>query len=602
MVMILCLSAAAYAGNGLVPGELRVEPSTLHCLGFEWSVQGDDNRNGSATVRYRKVGDAEWRTGLPLLALGHEFAAGEVRPEYAVPRMFAGSIFDLTPGTEYEVELSLQDPDGGKATRMVKARTKDAPKMFEAGKRLHVYPADFEGHDGQKETPAFGDLNAAFKAAQPGDQILVHAGRYVGSYVWKKGGQAGKHIAIRSAGDGEVILVNNQAQSMFDIHRCNYLWFEGLTFRDPGTGDGGHTVDGVVLLCGNRGHKISPGCRGLVVRRCKFEDFGVAIMAADGDCAGFVITDNRFHGRQDWLGPHKPPKGGPYDKFSWTAIWISGQGHDIGYNFVRGFRDGINLAVGWSGGAFKGKDPNASIDIYNNDITQTEDDFLETDSGTHNIRVLRNRCTNSKVCGLSAQPVYGGPVYFIRNTIYNVSAGYGIGRQIPFKLEVNPAGVLIYHNTAIAGQIDSRFWSNGHFRNNVFLGNGQKILDTRTHTPHSSMDYDGFGTGTIRWCGPQTGMKFQTFPTLAAFAKATGLEQHGVLLGYDIFASQPELPFGKKKTYQPGVADLRLEPGGAAVDAGCVLPNINDGFTGEAPDLGAYELGRPIPHYGPRAR
>jgi hypothetical protein len=36
------------------------------------------------------------------------------------------------------------------------------------------------------------------------------------------------------------------------------------------------------------------------------------------------------------------------------------------------------------------------------------------------------------------------------------------------------------------------------------------------------------------------------------------------------------------------------------VDAGVVLPNINDGFAGKAPDLGCCELGRPLPHYGPR--
>ncbi len=31
-----------------------------------------------------------------------------------------------------------------------------------------------------------------------------------------------------------------------------------------------------------------------------------------------------------------------------------------------------------------------------------------------------------------------------------------------------------------------------------------------------------------------------------------------------------------------------------------VLPNVTDGFTGEAPDLGALELGQPVPHYGTR--
>ena len=31
-----------------------------------------------------------------------------------------------------------------------------------------------------------------------------------------------------------------------------------------------------------------------------------------------------------------------------------------------------------------------------------------------------------------------------------------------------------------------------------------------------------------------------------------------------------------------------------------LLPNINDDFSGNAPDLGAYESAKPIPHDGPR--
>jgi hypothetical protein len=46
--------------------------------------------------------------------------------------------------------------------------------------------------------------------------------------------------------------------------------------------------------------------------------------------------------------------------------------------------------------------------------------------------------------------------------------------------------------------------------------------------------------------------------------------------------------------------DVRLKPGTAPVDAGVVIPNVNEDYTGEAPDLGAYELGKPVPHYGPR--
>ena len=47
-------------------------------------------------------------------------------------------------------------------------------------------------------------------------------------------------------------------------------------------------------------------------------------------------------------------------------------------------------------------------------------------------------------------------------------------------------------------------------------------------------------------------------------------------------------------------AYFALKAGSKAVDSGIRLPNINDDFTGKSPDLGAYELGRPAPLYGPR--
>ena len=46
--------------------------------------------------------------------------------------------------------------------------------------------------------------------------------------------------------------------------------------------------------------------------------------------------------------------------------------------------------------------------------------------------------------------------------------------------------------------------------------------------------------------------------------------------------------------------DLRLKRGSAAIDKGKTLPNVTDGFSGAAPDIGAYEQGDELPHYGPR--
>ena len=48
--------------------------------------------------------------------------------------------------------------------------------------------------------------------------------------------------------------------------------------------------------------------------------------------------------------------------------------------------------------------------------------------------------------------------------------------------------------------------------------------------------------------------------------------------------------------------DLRLKPGTAAIDEGEILPGFNDNYAGKAPDLGAYEFGAALPHYGPRAQ
>ena len=55
-----------------------------------------------------------------------------------------------------------------------------------------------------------------------------------------------------------------------------------------------------------------------------------------------------------------------------------------------------------------------------------------------------------------------------------------------------------------------------------------------------------------------------------------------------------------QKVYKAEDFDFRLKPDSAAVDRGVALPNVNDGFGGKAPDLGALEVGQAPPHYGPR--
>lgn len=48
--------------------------------------------------------------------------------------------------------------------------------------------------------------------------------------------------------------------------------------------------------------------------------------------------------------------------------------------------------------------------------------------------------------------------------------------------------------------------------------------------------------------------------------------------------------------------DFNFKDGSVAVDAGVAIPNITDGFNGDAPDLGALEFGKPMPVNGPRTQ
>ena len=161
--------AAPKAASATTSGAFTVERPTLVSLGFEWRIQGDDNRNAQVDVSYRKRGDARWRQGLPLLRLqGEEVSGGKPRNsdwgrfyDYVAPNMFAGSLLNLEPDTIYEARFVLSDPDGvrGPREKLVTLRTRKAPEPASGGRTFHVYPW---GWTGPKLAPAYTGLMAAY--------------------------------------------------------------------------------------------------------------------------------------------------------------------------------------------------------------------------------------------------------------------------------------------------------------------------------------------------------------------------------------------------------------------------------------------------------
>ncbi len=638
--------------NKVKPGQFVVESPTLISLGFEWYIEGDDNHNATVETWYREKGEQVWKKALPLLRIQNEESIYKFLNngiDYVAPNLFAGSIFDLKPDTEYECEFLMSDPDGvsGNPQKTVTVRTRPEPKPFEGGRIYHVYPSDYKG---TKQEPAFVNLIAAYYTGwceadwwnvapprvQPGDIILVHAGVYqddwtfYGGDIWGQGmgtpfqgtyyltakGTPEKPIVIKAAGDGEVIFDGNGNFNLFNVMVADNHYFEGLTIRNTY----------VAFLAGN---KNIIGSSGLIVKRCRFENIDKGIHTDWSGSKNFYIADNVFIGRHDpnvlhgWtnLPPRSSPY--PYEKcLSEYAVKVCGAGHVICHNYVANFHDGIDHATY---GVPDGYPPYAhpdvypleevlrrdrtfvSIDIYNNFITNMHDNFIEADGGMYNIRVLRNLCISAAAHALSQQTLYGGPAYFIRNIVY--------GAPNSVKHAQNPSGLIYYHNT-FATKVEAAQASNYHFRNNLILGwlPSETVFSVDSFTNYTSSDYNGFrpdpgAAYSFVWKSPPFDIlkdyagprEERKFATLAEYSQATDQDKNSMIVDYDIFlnVAQPD-PNDVTRIYKAKDLDFRLKPDTAAVDAGCILSNVNDDFTGKAPDLGALEVGQPVPVYGPR--
>jgi hypothetical protein len=243
--------------------------------------------------------------------------------------------------------------------------------------------------------------------------------------------------------------------------------------------------------------------------------------------------------------------------------------------------------------------------------------------------VMRNMMINSASQPFCNQPAIGGPIYWIRNIAYN--APFGAARMTE-----GAPGVMFLNNTILT-EFAAGTSGNLHLFNNLILGEKAfpAVFSVITYTSYSESDYNGFRPNpdekvSFRWNSPAAGLAqdyhdlleggggygapvppgfTQTlvsrgYPTLSAYSAETHQDQHSVLVDYDVFENVKQLDAKDAKIiqnlYRSEDFDFRLKPGSAAVDKGIVIPQVTDGFTGAAPDLGALEVGQPLPHYGPR--
>ena len=607
---------------------------TFQAMGVVVTVDSaaDPDLDAVAEVAYRAAGQATYRSGFPLSRVS--------------ATRFAGSLFWLAPGSAYDVQVTLHDPDGGPLdgeTLAATASTRAEIVVSEpASPTAHYVAPSGSGTACSIAQPC--SLAEGLSQAQPGDQVLLRGGVYwQGELDVPRSGAAGAPIVIRGyAGETAVLdggdpatfawtaqgggvyhtavqspdphLVTANGQRLLPYQSLSDL--QALVWDTPGfyaagtdlyvrlAGDANPNSATVVVSRYNYGFYVGQdyvyildltfrhygrgsyakaiyfyGASDNLVQGCTFalNDLGIGLK---GDSYRNVIQDDYFYDTLfDW----------PWDAF-YAGIELSGggirfyspntgRGTVIRRNTFHDYFDGFGVCPGEAG------DATNETDVYDNLVYRAGDDGVETDGTCSNVRLWGNTFHDVLV-GISVAPVYDGPVYALRNVVYRTGVGNNDYAGSPFKFNSGydrSGPIYLFHNTADAvlpgnNGLDIKSpgtWDLVYARNNVWAGTEYALSNANPDQP-LDLDYDDLYTtlpGELAWWA---GLPDRHLNTLAEFQVATGQEPHGL-------------------SVEPGFVDApggdhTLAAGSKLIDAGAVIPGINDDYEGDAPDVGAYEF------------
>jgi len=605
---------------------------TFHAMGVIATLPAgsDSNGNAVANVEYRVSGVGNYAAGFPLTRVASS--------------RFVGSLFWLTPGTSYDVRVRYSDPDGApldSGFAGATASTRGEITIPAASRTLSVSTAG-SGSDCSAAAPC--GLAQAISQAQAGDEIVLGAGTYYqGELTVSRSGTAVTPIVIRGAagavldgadpatftwtsqGGGVYATTVNTADphmvsangarlypyadlasvtalsasstpgffangTALSVHLAgdaspagatmavarynyaftitgNFIYVHDLTFQNFGQGSYAKAI------------YIHDGSDNLV-QGCRFitNDLGIGLKGATHRN---VIQDNEFSDTiAGWTWEDVKAEGNLETGGVRFYAPDDGRGTVIRRNKFHDFFDGLGICPTDSAAVTN------ETDFYDNQSYNNGDDGLETDGHCANVRLWGN-LIHDTLSGISMAPVAGGPVYCLRNQIYLTGAGHSDEGYtgLPFKFnssDGDSGAIYLFHNTVDAqrtGNDGFRIESPGtwqilYARNNIWAGTLHAMENANASQP-LDMDYDDlWRSGSdylVRW----DGLANTHLATIADITAATGQESHGASVAPGFVA--------------PATADFTLGPSSALVDRGLFVPGINDGYKGQAPDLGAIE-------------
>jgi hypothetical protein len=549
---VLTLASPAGAADSITAGVAELDPATTITLGVYLPYSDDDDRDATVTLRYREQGAAAFVDALPLR---------RVRPEVVVglpvaSRGFAGSVLGLRPGTTYELELTVTDPEGGGGVQTLVGTTRAVP-----------------GDPATPNVVAVSDaagLASALAAAAPGDVIELSDGLYEGTFSIDASGTEAAPIVIRGASTlGTVLDGQGAAGNLLEIYG-SHVHLERMTLRNA-----------------NRALRFQgDGATGNVARHLLVTDVTLGIGGREGQ-SDFYLCDNELEGPLSW--PHVyTDDGGQFANVD--GIMVFGTGHVVCHNRLVGFGDALKT----------GEDGMRGVDFFGNDVLSAYDNGIELDGSLRNVRAFDNRLVN-QYAALSFQPIYGGPAYAVRNVVVNVAHEQLKLHSLGGVEETS--GAVVLHNTFVspARALTLNDHTTTHdpwLANNLFVG-PDAPPDGRT------VEWTGLLDGAVfdhnGW-HPDGRFDFGDAGDWQSFAElsAAGVFEASGALVPPLFESGLVAPASYTVTVEASDADASLAAESLAVDSAAPLPNVGARFAGAGPDKGALERGCAPPHYGPR--
>lgn len=516
---------------------------TFHCVGLYWSPDKGSAEN-TCQVRYRQAGSQEWTEALPLWFDGRE-------PQETVPaehsRQYRGSIVNLTPTTQYEVELSLEKT-------------------------------------GQRVSLPVRTWNEQFPVAE-----VVEVPDGDGPLVIKRSGSAEGYILYTCAKSRNTatIDVQNEHPQCIEV-RGSHVIIRGLTLKNAQ----------------QHGIRIFENCHDVVIEGCDISGWGrisedgwgrnldSAVYSNAEDLTRVIVQRNRIHhprgDSNNWKENRpRPGKRESYHPEGAQGVYFANSkgNHVIRYNTVwsdddHQYNDIFGAASNFSVRGF----PHRDSDIYGNLLSHCWDDAIESEGANCNVRIWGNYTTECFV-SIACASTSIGPLYVWRNItdVMRVAPGQWSGGFLKTSDKLGGGRIFVFHNTILqparivdggkvsAGASLGLGWGgpivNVTSRNNILHARSVAIQD-RAGDPLADYDYDLY-TGTLRTAEKHEGQGIRGDPI---YLENTGLKD--------------------------GRGRFELAPASPGFDAGLRLPNFNDGYTDPGPDIGAHEAGTPAIEFG----